>query len=102
MSKKGASFHRPPGAGTIDDETVALFCRARAIQHTALDQIWEPIGRRREYLDLVAELDDRLGRRPWQEGVMNVTPDMEVDAPEDEVRDERGAIRLRRALESLL
>jgi hypothetical protein len=86
----------------ITDEVVDLFRRARSIARIGEHEISERDGgRRREYLDLCVELDEALGRRPWMECVMDVTPaDLELQWA-DSIHDMAGAVALRRALEAL-
>ncbi len=51
----------------ITPELIELWARLLDIRATDDDEEWEPVGRRREYLDGTVELNRALGVRPWEE-----------------------------------
>ena len=54
-------------------EAVALFCQCLAIENVeGAAEDWEPVGRRREYLDAAQALHTALDRKPWDIEVLSV------------------------------
>jgi len=80
---------------------VALWKRGQEILATRAEQKWEEEGgRRREFLDLAAELHELLDRRPWEVDVFYV--DAMKPSDDQEQGDWVGAAAARRALVAAL
>lgn len=56
----------------ITPETVELWRKLQAIERSGDADEWEPMGRKREYLDLSVSLDQALGVKLWEDGPAHV------------------------------
>lgn len=85
----------------ITPELLAKFIVAREIQDADDNDRWEEAnGRRREYLDLLGDIDKALQRAPWQLSPLNVTPgDRVAKMATLRDRDYEGAVEIRQALD---
>jgi len=64
MATKRTPLRRNP-RHRIAPEIVALWTRLVEIDAAGGDEEWEPVGRRREFLDASRELNRALGIPPW-------------------------------------
>jgi hypothetical protein len=60
----------------ITSEMIVLFRRGREIVAAGDDRLWEDEGgHRREFLELSSQLQQKLGRRPWEGSVFFASTD---------------------------
>jgi hypothetical protein len=83
----------------ITPEAIELFRRAHEIERSGdASEVWEPDGRRREYLNLSVELHKLLGLQIWELSPLSVDVDDNDDDEPGAVRNTAQAARLRREL----
>jgi len=76
---KGTAADSPPAPDEpVTREMIDLYRRAREIQRQGGDEKWEDQGGRlREYYDLTLALHRLLGRRLWDDDIVDGEPDDE-------------------------
>jgi hypothetical protein len=77
---KGTATETPtPPPQEFTSEMITLYRAARAIQQRGLEEKWEDEGGKRgEYYEYTKALHSLLGRKPWQDDLVDGEPDDEA------------------------